>query len=213
MTFLGQQNEPFETGLFISFAVISGVLFFIQIISLQKLRMLPVYLLPALSACICFENSLLAGGGRTEPSWRLSQFVTAIQALIIPFHVLIIFEMPFRLHQARTAHFLCIPFEQGDLISGTIAKVSLWLVRVFALGLLVITILVNFKLPHATIEEAGEVGFVYFNEIDDEIHMWLALLPPLFLSVEAVVLSIVMQRSYLPCSLTPSRHRPSLPPS
>jgi hypothetical protein len=199
MTFLGQQNEPFETGLFISFATVSGLLFFIQIIFLQKLRMLPIYLLPTLSAIICFENSLLAGGGRSEPSWRISQFVTAIQALIIPFHVLIIFEMPYRLHKARTAHFLCIPFEQGELVSGPIAVASLWLVRVLAFGLLIITIFVNFKLPDATTDEAGRVGFVYFNDIEDEVHMWLSLLPPLILSVEAVVLSIVMQRSP-PCS-------------
>jgi hypothetical protein len=194
MTFIGQTNEPFETGLYIAFAAISGVLFFIQIYFLQKLRMLPVYILPALSACICFENGLLAGGGRSDPSWRISQFVTAIQALIIPFNVIIIFEMPFRLHQARTAHFLCIPFEQGALISGLIAKLSLWAVRIFALGLLVINIIVNFKIPHAASNIAGEVGFVYFSEVDDKIHVWLGLLPPLILSVEAIILSIVMQR-------------------
>lgn len=197
MTFVGKENEPFETGLYIAFASIAGILFFIQIIYLQKLRMLPVYILPALSACICWENALLAGGNRTDPSWRISQFVTAIQALIIPFNVIIIFEMPFRLHQARTAHFLCIPFEQGEVISRFIAKVSLWSVRVFALGLLAVTIIVNFKIPHAATNEAGKVGFVYFNEIGDEIHIWLALLPPLILSVEAVVLSIVMQRLFL----------------
>jgi hypothetical protein len=197
MTFIGQPNEPFETGLYIAFAAIAGILFFVQIVFLQKLRMLPVYILPALSACICFENALLAGGGRSDPAWRISQFVTAIQALIIPFNVIIIFEMPFRLHQARTAHFLCIPFEQGPIISGLIAKLSLWVVRLFALGLLVINIIVNFKIPHAASNTAGKVGFVYFDEIDDEIHVWLGLLPPLILSVEAVVLSIVMQRSLL----------------
>jgi hypothetical protein len=197
MTFIGQPNEPFETGLYIAFAAIAGILFFVQIVFLQKLRMLPVYILPALSACICFENALLAGGGRSDPAWRISQFVTAIQALIIPFNVIIIFEMPFRLHQARTAHFLCIPFEQGPIISGLIAKLSLWVVRLFALGLLVINIIVNFKIPHAASNTAGKVGFVYFDEIDDEIHVWLGLLPPLILSVEAVVLSIVMQRFLL----------------
>lgn len=206
MTFVGNENEPFETGLYIAFASIAGILFFIQIIYLQKLRMLPVYILPALSACICWENALLAGGSRSDPSWRISQFVTAIQALIIPFNVIIIFEMPFRLHQARTAHFLCIPFEQGEVISRFIAKVSLWSVRVFALGLLVITIIVNFKIPQAATNNAGNIGFVYFNEIHDEIHMWLALLPPLILSVEAVVLSIVMQR-YLALILFLTRFR------
>lgn len=194
MTFLNESNESFETGLFISFAVISGLLFFIQIYYLQKLRMLPVYLLPIVSACICWENSLLAGGNRTDSSWRISQFVTAIQTLILPFHFIIIFEMPFRLHQARTAHFLCIPFEQGELISGLLAKICLWSVRIFAVGLLVVNILVNFNLPHGQSEMAGKVGFVKFNDIGNTIHLWLALLPPLILSVEAAVISIVMQR-------------------
>lgn len=196
MTFVGDHNEPFETGLYISFAIISGLLFFLQIYYLQKLRMLPVYLLPAISVCICWENSLLAGGDRTEPSWRISQFVTAIQALILPFHVIVIFEMPFRLHQARTAHFLCIPFEQGEFISGFISKVCLWSVRIIAVGLLVINLLVNFKLPHGQSDMAGKIGFVKFNDIGDTIHMWLALLPPLLLSLEATIISVVMQRFF-----------------
>lgn len=193
MTFFGHENEPFETGLYISFAIISGLLFFLQIFYLQKLRMLPVYLLPAISVCICWENSLLAGGNRTETYWRISQFVTAIQALILPFHVIVIFEMPFRLHQARTAHFLCIPFEQGEMISGFISKICLWSVRIIALGLLVINLLVNFNLPHGH-EMAGKVGFVYFNDIENNTHMWLALLPPLLLSLESTIISVVMQR-------------------
>lgn len=197
MTFLGDPNESWETGLFISFAVISGLLFFIQIFYLQKLKMLPVYILPALSACLCFDNALMAGGATIDPQWRISKFVTAIQALIIPFNVIIIFEMPFRLHQARTAHFLCIPFEQGPLISSLLAKLSLWAMRIFALGLLVINIIVNFKIPNAASDRAGKVGFIYFGEIDAEVHVWLGLLPPLILSVEAVVLSIVMQRFVL----------------
>jgi hypothetical protein len=198
MTIVGHDNESFETALYICWAAISGLLFFVQVIYLQQLRMIPVYLLPIVSACICFENSLLAGGRRSEPDWRISQFVNAIEALILPFLVLIIFEMPFRLHQARTAHFLCIPFEQGEYMSKDIGNISLWSMRLISVGLFVIKILVNFNLINGHGDDT-RVGFVAFGDYNHNIQRWMSLLPTLFLSFESVSLSLVMQRSiFLP---------------
>jgi hypothetical protein len=70
-------------------------------------------LLPLLSFCLCFENVLLFRGDSIEKHSALTDAGHVFQALQIPLFIIIIYELPFRLHEARLAHFCCIPFDQG----------------------------------------------------------------------------------------------------
>jgi len=111
----------------------------------------------------------------------------------LPLFFLVIFELPFRLHEARSAHFMCIPFEQGEELAGAIAFMSLYAVRVFSLGLFVINVLVNLTLLN---DESGDVGVAGYASLHNEnsIHFWLSLVPSMALSALALFVSILMQR-------------------
>jgi len=143
---------------------------------------------------MCFENCVLAIGDRISERSVLAKFVFVAQALILPGLILAVFEIPFRLHQSRTAHFLCIPFEQGELMSGYIASISLWCVRIYAIGIFAVNILVNFDLLHDEDKDAGIAGYETLGESTKSVHLWLALLPSLLLSAFAILIAIVMQR-------------------
>jgi hypothetical protein len=206
MGFVGEEINDLEFGFFVAFAVLSFILFIIQAGLLQKLRMLPVILLPVISICMCLENCVLTRGSSLGKRSALAVVTLILHAMILPLMVLCMFELPFRLHQARTAHFLCIPFEQG-VIARDIAKVALWGMRIIATGLFVVNILVNFdsvavhKNPKSRL-----TGYTSFGEYHRSVHLWMALLPVVFLSMLAILIAVVMQRYVCHLSLHDSAH-------
>lgn len=194
MVFVGEEINDLEFAFFVSFAVIAFTLFIIQAGFLQKLRMLPVILLPAISFLICFENCVLTRGSSLGKKSALAVVTLILHAMILPLMVLTMFELPFRLHQARTAHFLCIPFEQG-VISRDIAKCALWGMRLMAVGLFVVNILVNFDTVAVHKNSKSRLtGYTSFGKKYSSLQLWMSLLPAVFLSILAIVIAMVMQR-------------------
>lgn len=194
MTFVGEEINDMEFVFFVIFAAIAFVLFILQVRYLQKLSMLPVILLPVISFLVCFENCVLTRGSSLGKKSALAVITLIFHSLILPFMILAMFELPFRLHQARTAHFLCIPFEQGS-ISRDIAKVALWSMRLLALGIFVVDLIVDFNIPAVNEHsKAGETGYTTFGNSPRSTHLWLSLFPALLFSVLAIVIGVVMQR-------------------
>lgn len=194
MTFLGQHNDTYETVLFGICSGVSFILFLFQIIYLQKLKSLSVRLLPILTLLICYENACGGAGDAMSDSSAFSQFSVIVIASILPLFIIVLFELPFRLHEARGAHFMCIPFEQGEAQVATIAIASLYGIRALALGLFVVNILVNLNLLQHENSRAGLGGYA---NIDDEIkstHFWLSVIPSMVMAALSLFISILMQR-------------------
>lgn len=182
--------------LYVAFAVVASLLFFVQILFLQQLSLVPVMLLPFLTFCVAFENAVMYYSC-VSPSLGADVIGTAFvaNALIAPLFVVILYEICFGLHEARSAHFFCFPMEQGDDISNAPALTSVWLLRCVAAGLVVMGILVNFSIvKHSQAPKTGSGGFAYLAEHANSLSVWLSLIPPIALSYMALVISIAIHR-------------------
>jgi hypothetical protein len=109
-----QEGNEVMRGFCLAFAVIAALLFCVQIICLQKLRAIPVYMLPLLSFCIVYENVVLYCGGDISATSSIAYSAYFFLSLQIPLFVIILFELTFRLHEARSTKFCCIPFDQSE---------------------------------------------------------------------------------------------------
>ena len=182
--------------LYVAFAVISFLLFFVQMLFLQQLRLVPVVLLPLLSFCITYENAVMYYSC-VSPTLGADVIGTAhvANALVAPLFVVILYEICFGLHEARSAHFFCFPMEQGDDISNAPALTSVWLLRCVAAGLFVMSILVNFSIvEHGLAPKTGSGGFAYLAKHADSLSIWLSLIPPIAVSFMALITSIAIHR-------------------
>ena len=70
---------------------------------LSKLHILPAYALPLLSFCLAFINISLYFGESIEVKSHMANTLNLFQSLIVPLFVLVLFELTFRLHEARSA--------------------------------------------------------------------------------------------------------------
>jgi hypothetical protein len=149
MAIYGQKNDyAYMPIMFIVFAVISAILGTTSVIFLQKLIILPVFLLPLLCFCICYENTLLSFGERINSTSNLAYAGNVFQSLVVPLFLLIQLETCFKLYQSRSFQFCCIRFDQDKSVarmSSLAAIVLLWSVRVIASGLFVMHILASFS--------------------------------------------------------------------
>jgi len=189
-------------GFCLAFGVIAAALFFLQVIFLQKMQILPVYLLPLLSISVAYENVLLYCGNvdRQSPSANAGYFFHSIQ---IPLYLLTFYELTFRLHEARSAKFCCIPFDQSEdvindwgLVIKHVLLVPLWFIRIVAGGLFVMNILVDFSFvtSEGSSEYAGRSGYITLAQNSSMIPLWLALIPPMTLSAMGFYLAFVLYR-------------------
>ena len=195
VSFVGESNQKYESILFVAFAVIAGILGTLQLVFLQKLMIVPVLLLPFLSFCICFENSVLSQGNNVTPTSPLAQAAYVFHSFQIPLFVITLYEISFRLHEARSAHFCCIPFDQGPDITNIPGTTSLWVVRLIAAGLFVMNIFVDFslaKVPHSP--DTGRGGYASLANDPTSKSLWLALIPPIFLSIIGIVIGIIVYK-------------------
>lgn len=198
MTFLGDPNAdnyPFQI-LFMGYAVIASMLFFLQIIFLQKLAIFPVYILPFLSCFIAYENVVLYMGSSIETMSNVANAAYVFHSLQIPMFISIIFELAYSLHEARSARFCCIPFDQGEDVPKCISLVVLWTIRLICLGLFIMNILVDFNFASEPSSKlyAGRGGYATLAEHSSMIPLWLALIPPMTLSVIGSYVALVIYR-------------------
>lgn len=196
MTFLSGEADYYERVLFVAFAVIAAILCVLQIIFYQELKAIPIYLLPFLSFCMCFENIALYRQERIDDFGSVAAAAKVFQAFIVPLFVMMVYEVPFRLHETRLAHFGCIPFEQGSDMPLYVAYSFLWMERVIAAGLFVMGIIVNFDFVKESDENefSGVGGYKTLSEHSRSLQLWLSLIPPMSLSAIGIYICFVLYK-------------------
>ena len=193
--FVGYSHDYSAQILFMAFAVVACVLFIIQVTSLQKLFLLPVFLLPILSFCVCFENIILFLGNGVDSNSEVAAAANVFHALEIPLFVICLYEISFRLHEARSAHFFCIPLDQGPNVTNLVAILFLWLVRLLAACLFILNILVDFKfVSYDDVPLVGQGGYPYLALHSTSTALWLALIPPIVLTFVGLQIGLVSTR-------------------
>ena len=194
-SFVGDNLYTWELALLIILAILSSFCFAWQVLYLQHLKILPTYVLPVVSFCICFENCVLTRGSNIDPDSVTASFTYVLHSLQTPLLITALYESAFRLHETRAVHFFCFPFDQGFEYQRILALGSVWLVRLIAAGLFVINLVVDFHLVRENDDDKqGPGGHIYLSENKHDTDLWLALIPPIALSFFALLVSNVMNR-------------------
>ena len=190
-------TEDYALIVFIVFAIIAAILGTISLVVLQKLNILPVYLLPLLCFCVCYENTLLSIGDKISGTSKQAYAGNFFHSLEIPLFVIILHETSFRLYQSRSFQFCCIRFDQcnGRTINYA-AVVLLWSVRIIAIGLFIMNMFADFAAVPAgeNCRSAGVGGYVSFNSDLDCRTLALSLFPPIFLSFISITIGMILVR-------------------
>ena len=190
-------NTNYGRIVFVVFAVISAILGSISLIFLQRLNILPVYLLPLLCFFICYENTVLSLGDSISATSKLASAGNVFHSLTIPLFVIILHETSFRLYQSRSFQFCCIRFDQSNLSTKNYsALVLLWSIRIIAVGLFVMNILSDFNLVPASenCDSAKVAGYAAFVTDPYCGALILALIPPIFLAFISISIGMILIR-------------------
>jgi hypothetical protein len=202
MNSFGRTNtESYEYVIFIVFAVLAAILGTVSLFVLQRLNILPVYLLPLLCFCMCFENTLLSFGSNISSNSKVAYAGYVFQSLEIPLFVIILHETSFRLYQSRSFQFCCVRFDQRNgKTAHHAAAVWLWSVRVIAVGLFVMNIFADFAfVPRRDDCQSADVsGYVSFVTDPKCKTLVLALVPPIFLSFISITIGLMLVRYLSP---------------
>ena len=197
MNSVGQHQPKYARVLFVIFAIISAFAFGIQMLFLRKMRILPVFLLPIVSFCICFENSVLYQGDSITNHSDAANAGYLFHSLIFPLFIIILYETTLRLHEVRCAHFWCIPFDQGPAITHIPSMVSIWVVRLVAAGLFIMNIFSTFSLLENSNALAGQGGYDTLKDQPHSVHLWISLVPSIVLGVVGLMMDIAIYRLVL----------------
>ena len=195
MTFIGHETKLYAKVLFVIYASLSAGCFFINLYFFKNLKIFGLYLVPLLCFCLCYENIALFYGSRLSESSIIANVAYALHSLEIPLFIVAIYELCYRLHEARTAHFCCIRFDQGNDVNSCTAVIGLWGNRLLAIGLLIMNVFVDFRLiDSSTSYLAGRGGYIALNKHRDSLLLWLNLIPPMLLSAIGISMSIILYR-------------------
>ncbi len=196
-SYLGSDPHHYAEILFMAFAVLSALLFLYQLRFLRTLRLVSIYLLPLLSFCICFQNVVLYSGDSIHPSSSVAKAAYVFASMICPLFIVIIYELALRLHESEFVHFLFLSYD--EVMDGVPSSVpalgdlSVWILRVIALGLFIMGIFVNFAyIEYGATTHSAEGGLEYLRHHSTSLSLWLGLIPPLFLSIEAIIVGYAL---------------------
>lgn len=192
--FIGNDSTELGMVFFMIFAVIAAILFIYQLKNLLRMKILPVFLLPFLSFCMLWENIILYLGSDVQNN-TIIDVSYVLYSLIIPLFVIIIFELSYRLFEARSANFLCIPFDErgtdnDSLGTNYAALATLWFVRLCAIALFGLNIIKSFSLFGYDSNIHGRNGYKALESHPLSIDYWFSYIPPIFLSVISIVVGI-----------------------
>lgn len=196
MAFEGIDQTGDAKALFLFYFIVSAILIPIQIIYLQRLKLFPVYILPFLSFCISFVNFTLYLSNSISDHSALANAAYFFHSLIIPLFVIILHELTFRLHELRSAQFICIPFDQGKEVSSHSSTILLWSVRLLSCGLFIMNILSDYGfVSNSDSKKSGESGYQYMNSRhDNSAKLLLNLIPTMVLSLVSIIMGIIILR-------------------
>ena len=198
MYMFGRPNGPYNSqSVFIVFACLAAILGSISLLFLQRLNILPIFLLPLLCFCVCYENTVLSLGDSISYNSKIAYAGYVFHSLEIPLFVIILHETSFRLYQSRSFQFCCIRFDQNNVKTiNYAAAVLLWSVRIIAIGLFIMNIFVDFEAvpPHDKCALSGVGGYVSFVKDPNCVSLILALVPPIFLSFISINIGLILVR-------------------
>ena len=198
MFIFGNSNSPYNAQvIFIVFACIAAILGSISMLFLQRLNILPVFLLPLLCFCVCYENTVLSLGSHVAYDSNLAYAGYVFHSLEIPLFVIILHETSFRLYQSRSFQFCCIRFDQNNVKTiNYAAAVLLWSVRIIAVGLFIMNIFADFEAVPSNdkCEVSGVGGYVSFIKDPNCVALVLTLVPPIFLSFISINIGMILVR-------------------
>lgn len=184
MRIAGNDNPLYAYVLFVIFAILAGLMLIYQAIFLQKMKILPVYFIVLASICFCYENAIMAVGDNLEIDSPAVKIMYALQALEIPLLTVCLYETAYSLYQEKGANMAIVDVEEQLDINCTMACTGLWFTRLVAVCLLVLGLLVNYQLiPNQDYMNAGNGGYIYLAEHPHSLPVWLALIPPIVLSM------------------------------
>jgi hypothetical protein len=187
--YLGPWSPPF----YIAFAVIAAIIMFIQLWYLRRLRIMTTYvMLPLLSLCILFENVCLYISAKHDVSHSVSHVYIGfiLNSMTVPLFLLILYELVFKLHEFRNAHFLCFELEVDA--NNLAAKVLMWIVRLLCLGLVAMTLITEFgwlDVDNKDPSMVGSAGYAYLAENPRSKALWLSLIPSMCLSLVGLLVA------------------------
>jgi hypothetical protein len=120
MAFAGESNEGYERILFIAFAALAGLLFIVQVLFLQRLKILPVYMIAIVSLCFSYENIILAFGRRINEGSLPVRVMYGVHAVQVSLLIMCIYETSYTLQEVRGANLLTIKFGGDEVETGIV---------------------------------------------------------------------------------------------
>lgn len=195
MRLAGTENHKYAEILFVAFAIIAGLLLIVQIVFLQKMKIFSVFAIVVISVCICYENALLAVGDNLDYDSGAFQLMYALQALEIPLFIVCLYETAYRLYEEKGANLANVQLEERLAKRFTLPCFGLWFIVLIATMLFILNILTNFQLLDGqSYLHAGSGGYVYLAKHPESLTIWLALIPPIVLSIVAFITSYMVAR-------------------
>lgn len=201
MGIYGYKQNLISRILFIIFAIICLIVAIIQLKYLRKLKILSVYLLPLLSISMCYENILLFLSDQIKSNSIESEIGKVLFSLQIPLFLLITFEVPCRLHEARSVQFFLVPFDQEKEVSKLSGEIIIIIMRLLAIGALILNLFVNFSnLCINQLNNSYECslplrsGYYTLAYHSNNIMLWIALSVPTYLFIITFNIYICLYR-------------------
>lgn len=201
MSFIGFRQSLLSRVFFLVFAVICAISAILQLRFLRKLRILSVYLLPVLSFCMCYENILLYLSDNIDNDSTAANTGKVFYSMQIPLFLLIVFEVPCRLHEARSVQFFLIPFDQEKEVSKLPGELIISFMRLLAAGAFAINMFVNFSdICMEQLHDSHECslplrgGYYTLADNSNNIALWMALAVPSYLFLVVFNMYISLHR-------------------
>lgn len=189
---------PLFNHVYLVFAVLAAILLLYQLLVLRRLKIMSTYLmLPLLSFCTSYENVALYLSSQHLIHEEHVHFYIGyvLHSLVVPLFLLIMYEVTFRLHEFRNAHFFCFPLEISP--SSIFAKITLWIMRLLCAVLCTINLIVEFEwfgIDNNDPPKTGSAGYMYLADNRRELSLWLALIPSLSLTVVGILVSMYIYK-------------------
>lgn len=205
MGVFGYDHNTLSRTLFLVFAVICAIISIVHCYYVRKLKILSVYLLPLLSICMCFENCLLYLTDDIDDNSIIAQIGKVCVCLQLPIFAMVMFEVPARLHEARSVQFCCVPYDQEKDVSKLPGMLLFTIMRIFAILVFLCNLLLYFssyceKLydndAHIlkSCDYVGRGGFFTLYKHDLNSLFWLSLILPSYVFLVSFYMYFTLHR-------------------
>lgn len=221
MTFIDPTQKPPSPGLIAGYVILTIVSLACAVWAIQLGRQRTHYrlffsvrvLFPIAILILALENAALAASGRLMQQTvkgtsvvKMHPLVRAIfvlQTFEVPILLIVMFEVTYLIHKRRSVNFCGMYFDEGRRLNNTQAMSCMLRnsIRSLATVLLIIGLMVNFDFIESDVpidDLAGRAGwwtlFKRTGTFQQQLHLFLSLLPIAVLVVVSFYLSIMLWR-------------------